>query len=103
VVFRSEEVGLLRQRQAELDARAALVRQVIHLYYERRRLQVERDLDPEPKVARSVRIAEATALLDAFTGGAFQRMIDAWRSTTGARANERGSRSPPRSKRVVTR
>jgi hypothetical protein len=97
LVFRPEEVALLRQERSEKQVRAALVRQVIHLYFERRRLQVERDLDPEPGVARAVRIQEIEALLDVFTNGAFQRMIAGTRWTTGAKPHEPLSTSPRKS------
>jgi hypothetical protein len=75
VIFRSEEVALARQAQAEQDARKVRVREVIALYFERRKLQLERDRAPAPDVARSVRIAEIEALLDVFTAGTFSRMM----------------------------
>lgn len=115
VVFAREEVAIARQAHAEREHQAERVREVIALYFERRRLQVERDLLAEarahrgpapdedgpsagepaasssrttsttstpravapedPIVARNVRIAEIEALLDAFTGGAFRRMM----------------------------
>lgn len=103
LVFRPEEVALLRQRRTELDARAALVRQIVHLYYERRRLQVERDLDPEPRIVRSVRIAEIEALFDVFTRGEFRRMIERARWRTAARTNGPRSPSQPKSTARGTR
>ena len=102
VVFAREEVAIARQQQAEREHESERVREVIALYFERRRLQVERDLflakaareAPGPNdetveanrpaggakladevLARTVRIAEIEALLDAFTGGAFHRMM----------------------------
>lgn len=82
VVFRREEVTLERQAQAERRARRALVREVVELYFERRRLQLEQRLHGVT-AARTVRIAELEAVLDIFTDGAFRRMIaDAWK--TGA-------------------
>lgn len=110
VVFAREEVAIARQAHAERADTEERVREVIALYFERRRLQVERDLlaaaagtgsapapnedDAEAGLARSghtapttstpadaaiivrnVRIAEIEALLDAFTGGAFRRMM----------------------------
>jgi hypothetical protein len=112
VVFAREEVAIARQAHAEREHESERVRDVIALYFERRRLQVERDLlaeqararaapgpiedggvapqggrtaaatsaprgaDAESAViARNVRIAEIEALLDAFTGGAFRRMM----------------------------
>jgi hypothetical protein len=117
VVFAREEVAIARQAHAEREHEAERVREVIALYFERRRLQVERDLLTEQAVARSlpapnedgaelhpgrtaattsaprgaaaeeavvarnVRIAEIEALLDAFTGGAFRRMMARPRSS----------------------
>jgi hypothetical protein len=111
VVFAREEVAIARQAHAEREHQAERVREVIALYFERRRLQVERDLlaehavarampapnedGAEPQagrtagatsaprgadaqsaiVARNARIAEIEALLDAFTGGGFRRMM----------------------------
>jgi hypothetical protein len=118
VVFAREEVAIARQAHAERAGTEERVREVIALYFERRRLQVERDLlaarssrgtaaapaedEPEPStqtghtaaaaspprggtadaiVERNVRIAEIEALLDAFTGGAFRRMMARPRKT----------------------
>jgi len=103
LVFRSEEVALLRQHRTEQAQRRVLARRVVALYFERRRLQLERDLDPLPDVARSARIAEIGALLDVFTNGAFQRMIEATRWRTGAKAHEPSSPSPRNSTPTATR
>jgi len=119
VVFAREEVAIARQAHAERADSEERVREVIALYFERRRLQVERDLlaersssrstsapnqdEAEPPtqtghtapatsppregtgsdaiVQRNVRIAEIEALLDAFTGGAFRRMMARPRKT----------------------
>ena len=99
VVFRSEEVALARQAQAEADARAARVRNVIALYFERRRLQLERDLAGNADPRRAIRIAELDALLNVFTNGAFGRMIAAarWKtaeSTAALRSRSRQSSKP---------
>jgi hypothetical protein len=97
VVFRPEEVALARQNRVEHADRSALVRDVIHLYYERRRLQLERDLTDTANPARELRIAEIEALLDAFTSGGFRRMIAASRWTTAAGSPATRSPSPPSS------
>jgi len=73
LVFAREEVPLLREERALAEERDALVRDVVHLYFERRRLQLERDLLGRRAPAETVRIAELTALLDALTHGAFTR------------------------------
>ncbi len=71
LMFADEEVGILRDdRNAQGDIRE-LVRAIVGLYFERRRLQLEGDLQGNHTLAHAMRIAELTALLDAFTGGAF--------------------------------
>jgi hypothetical protein len=70
-------VALLREARAREEGRAEIIRGVVHLYFERRRLQLERDLLGNDAVGHTVRIAEAEALLDAFTGGEFGRMLRA--------------------------
>jgi len=70
-----DEVSLAREersRALELQERA---RTVVAAYFERRRLQLERDLSGESDVGVEVRILELEALLDAFTGGAFRRLM----------------------------
>jgi hypothetical protein len=78
VVFAREEVAVRRQADVEQRERAAQRGAIIRLYFERKRLLVERELldakAPEA-IARSVRILEIEALLDTFTGGAFGRMM----------------------------
>ena len=73
VVFAREEVALLHEEQALAEERDALMRDVERIYFERRRLQLERDLLGEADAEHAVRIAEATALLDAYTHGEFTR------------------------------
>lgn len=75
IVFASEETSLLRELRVVEETRQELVRLVVHLYFERRRLQLERDLAGRTDVDRAVRILELSALLDAFTDGAFPRIM----------------------------
>jgi hypothetical protein len=75
VVFRTEEVALAREARAETEARAQRAREVIALYFERRRLQLERDLGAPPSAETSARIEHIEALLDVFTKGEFRRMM----------------------------
>lgn len=98
VVFRSEEVALSRQARADEQSVQARVRDAIGLYFERRRVQLERDLEGDPKLQRSVRIAEIEALLDVFTNGAFRRMLgsSAWKAVGSNPAS--ASSSPPKSR-----
>lgn len=75
LLFASEEASLMRERRQLEERRLELVTQVVHLYFERRRLQVERDLAGTTEIAIELRILEAEALLDVFTNGAFSRMM----------------------------
>jgi len=102
VVFRGEEVALAREARAERQARAQRTRDVIALYFERRRLQLERDLGAPPSVARAARIAEIEALLDVFTNGAFQRMMARSRWTTAASTSAISSQSRQKSRSATT-
>jgi len=84
LVFAREEVALLREERALAEERDSLMRDVVHLYFERRRLQLERDLLGQADTEHAVRIAEATALLDAFTRGTFSHAIGARRERADA-------------------
>ena len=75
LLYASEEASLLREQRHLEERRLAIVTQLVHVYYERRRLQLERDLGDHTDVALELRIAEAEALLDVFTDGAFSRMM----------------------------
>jgi hypothetical protein len=89
VVFRREEVSLARTASTERRARQDRIEQVVHLYFLRRRLQVERDLGVGDQLGHAVEIARIEALLDAFTSGEFLRMMDA-----SSRANAEPPRTP---------
>jgi hypothetical protein len=75
LVFAREEVPLLREQRAVRLMRQDLVRTVVRVYYERRRLMLERDLLDAAGLDHALRIEEASALLNAFTGGAFGRGV----------------------------
>jgi hypothetical protein len=75
LLFAGEEVAIQREVRVARAARLELVRSVIHWYFVRRRLQLERDLLGHTSLTRELRIAELEALLDLFTDGAFGRMI----------------------------
>ncbi|MBN1652713.1 MAG: hypothetical protein JXA30_02945 [Deltaproteobacteria bacterium] len=75
LVFDRNEVPISREERSLRETRAELVRGVINLYFERRRLQLERDLGLDWPIEREMRIAEIEALLNSFTNGAFGSMI----------------------------
>jgi hypothetical protein len=91
LVFAPEELGVAREARFARHAQQELVRAVVHVYFVRKRLLLERDLLGGSSLAQQLRIEEAEATLDAFTGGAFQRMLShpaAWK--TGASTNGSG-------------
>lgn len=75
LLFADEEVTIAREARAARATRLELIRDVIHWYFLRRRLQLERDALGHTSVTRELKIAEIEALLDAFTNGIFGRMI----------------------------
>ena len=72
-----EEISLARESQSLASRREALLTEVAHIYFQRRRLQVELLLHPPADAAArllaGLRIDELGAVLDALTGGAFNR------------------------------
>ncbi|MFK7987049.1 MAG: hypothetical protein AB8I08_13575 [Sandaracinaceae bacterium] len=73
LAFAPEEPALLRELRAVETERDRVIDAMIRLYFERRRLQLERDLGGLPDAGRSVRILELEALMNALSGGAFSR------------------------------
>lgn len=67
-----DEVALAREERSRALERQGRYRMIIAAYFERRRLQLERDLMGRRDVMTLVRIRELASLLDALTGGAFQ-------------------------------
>ena len=75
LVFAREEVSLLREeRSIELERRA-LIREVVHTYFERERLWLEIASGAGGSIRR-MHALELEALLDAWTGG---RFVGRWR------------------------
>jgi hypothetical protein len=96
LMFSGDEVSIARESRNEKHAEHQLVRAVVRVYFLRRRLMLERDLLGSSSIAQQLRISEAEALLDAFTGGAFQRMLKAsknkaWRTGASTNASEQRS------------
>ena len=97
LAFAPEEVSIAREARFARHAHHELVRAVVHVYFLRKRLMLERDLLGSSSIAQQLRIEEAEALLDDFTAGAFQRMLRpspaAWKTGASTNASERPS--PP--------
>ncbi len=77
LMFAPEEVRLLSVDRWLIQDRKKLLEEVVRLYFQRRRLIAERAHAAAPDPELEVAIAEAQALLDAFTDGAFTRAISA--------------------------
>lgn len=79
LVMSSERIRALSEARDAVELRDRVLAEVTRLYFERRRLQVERLLAPHAEVAARVReelrIRELTANLDALTGGAFSAAL----------------------------
>ena len=71
----SEETGLMRERRALEESRTTLAAQVIALYFERRRLQVEALVMGTVLITSELRIAELSAMLDVLTAGQFSAAL----------------------------
>lgn len=90
-----DEVAWVRESRTRTRLREERAMLLIGAYFERRRLQIERDAfgrrDPETRM----RIEELTALLNAFTSGAFTRMMrpSAERPVEGGNRDFNGARS----------
>lgn len=94
LMFTGEEVSIAREARNARHAEQQLIRAVVHVYFLRRRLMLERDLLAGSSISQQLRISEAEALLDAFTDGAFQRMLTnsknkPWRTGAGTNVSER--------------
>lgn len=75
LVFASEEVRLLSVDRWLLQDRKKLFDEVVRLYFQRRRLIGQRARASAPDPELDLAIAEAQALLDAFTDGAFSEAL----------------------------
>lgn len=74
LLFAREETSLLNEERHLEEARMRLATEVVRLYVERRRLQLERDRRGHTELPTEARIAELGAMLDALTrGGLSQR------------------------------
>ncbi len=80
VIYGTDEVAWARERRVRVERRSELIERVITLYFRRRRLLLEQELDrrygtAEVDVERMIALEETTALLDGFTGGRFARIV----------------------------
>lgn len=69
LLFAHEESSLLSEERRLEEARMRLVAEIVRLYHERRRLQLERDRRGQTDLPTEARIAELGAMLDVLSGG----------------------------------
>lgn len=93
LAFAGEETVLLRELRARETAQREAVRELLHLYFERRRLQIEQALVPSTGLAPRLRILELEAYLDYLTGGFFGRRTATENRLSGLDPLEHGARS----------
>ncbi len=79
LIFNTDELRVSSESVRLVRLREGVLNQVTKLYFERRRLQIERDLAPTHDVAaavrREMRLHELTAQIDAMTGGWFSEQL----------------------------
>lgn len=79
LVMSSERIRVINEAQDVVKLRDKVLAEVTRLYFERRRLQVERLLAPKidlmAQVKDELRLLELTANIDALTGGAFSGAV----------------------------
>jgi competence ComEA-like helix-hairpin-helix protein len=79
LIFNTDELRVSSEAVRLVRLREGVLSQVTKLYFERRRLQIERDLAPTGDVAaavrREMRLHELTAQIDALTGGWFSEQL----------------------------
>lgn len=81
VVFNARETAVVRENRYAVKERQRLLQSINQTYFERRRAQIDLmrtpATDPAARALAELKIAQLTAELDALTGGAFSRMINA--------------------------
>ncbi len=80
LVMSNERIRMIAEARDLAELRERVRTEVTRIYFERRRLQVERLIDPGAalavRVERELHIQELTAEIDALTGGAFSEALD---------------------------
>lgn len=83
IVFNARETAVVREGRYAVKERQRLLQSINQTYFERRRAQIDLmrapATDPAARALAELKIAQLTAELDALTGGAFSRMINASR------------------------
>jgi hypothetical protein len=75
LIFAPEEVRLLSVERWLAGDQRRLIEEAIRLYFQRRKLLLERERSAAPDAELEIAIAELEALLDALTDGAFTKQL----------------------------
>ncbi len=76
LIWNDDQTSIDSRSKLMVELRDDILDQVTRLYFERRRIQIELrtlNLDPATKIAKEMRVAELTALVDSLTGEEFSR------------------------------
>lgn len=86
LVYGPDEIAWNRELRAIVSLRESRIRDVVELYFRRRRLQIERDFLCDCSLENAMEIESIEALLDVFTAGVFSRIIAEAQESPDARA-----------------
>ncbi len=79
LIWSDDQTGIDTRSKLMVELREDVLDQVTRLYFERRRIQIElalaSALEPQARLDKQMRVEELTALIDAFTGGEFSRLM----------------------------
>lgn len=79
LVWNDDQTSIDTRSRLMVELREDVLNEVTHLYYERRRLQIEMTLSPAKdlplQLEKEIRLSELTAQIDALTGGYFSKAL----------------------------
>ncbi|OGX42952.1 MAG: hypothetical protein A3G91_01045 [Omnitrophica WOR_2 bacterium RIFCSPLOWO2_12_FULL_50_9] len=93
LIWSDDQTGIDTRSKLMVELREDILDQVTRLYFERRRIQMElamaSALEPQIRLDKQMRVEELTALIDAFTGGEFSRLMQENVNPNSHRAQKR--------------
>ena len=80
LIWNDDQTSIDTRSKLMVELRDDILNEVTHLYFERRRLQVQialqPDTDPAVAIERDIKLQELTAGIDALTGGYLSRSLE---------------------------
>lgn len=93
LIWSDDQTSIDTRSKLMVELREDVLDQVTRLYFERRRIQMElalaSALEPQMRLDKQMRVEELTALIDAFTGGEFSRLMQENVNPNSHRAQKR--------------